>query len=261
MTAKQTQPKAQWFLLRGLAREAGHWGEYLLRMRETFPDYDIQTIDLPGTGEFSNLKAPLSIYETALFAREIFASRRHPGVPAYIFAVSLGAMVAVEWLHQDPTGVDGVVLVNTSFRGCSPFYRRLWLEGYPHLVRALKERDPERRERHIVALISNRPEIYAKISREWADVHRKRPMGRGTFARQLFAAARYQPILDPPKVPVLLLNSLSDRMVHPSCSEAIAELWRCELRRHPTAGHDLTLDAGPWVLEAVRCWLAEREPA
>lgn len=267
MTAKRTKNKtapgaarqAQWFMLRGLAREAGHWGEFLQQMRTAFPKHEIHALDLPGTGEFADIRAPLSIAGNAKFVREVFRRRRDVSRPGYLFAVSLGAMAAVEWLHQDPSDVDGMVLVNTSFRGCSPFYRRLWFEAYPHLARAFKESDPRERERHVVAMVSNRPELYDKIAEEWAEVQRRRPMGRDTFVRQLFAAARYRPPLEPPRVPVLLLNSLSDRMVHPSCSESIAELWRCELRRHPTAGHDLVLDAGPWVLDALRAWLAEFE--
>ncbi len=253
--------KAQWFLLRGLAREAGHWGGFLDEMRAALPGHDIQALDLPGTGEFAAARAPLSIPDNAAFVREVFHQRRDRSVPGYVFAVSLGAMVVVDWLRQDPSDIDGVVLVNTSFRGCSPFYRRLWFEAYPHLARAFKEPDPFRRERHVIAMVSNRPELYDEVARQWAEVHHRRPIGRDTFARQLLAAARYSPPLEPPRVPVLLLNSLSDRMVHPSCSKAIAELWRCELRRHPTAGHDLMLDAAPWVLAALQAWLEEREPA
>lgn len=249
--------KGQWFLLRGLARESGHWTGFLEEMRSAFPDHDICALDLPGTGEFHMHSAPLSIAETALFVRQTFAQRRNPEVPAYLFAVSLGGMVVAEWLRQDPGGIAGVVLVNTSFRGYSPFYRRLWFDAYPYLVRALAEKEVEARERHVVGMVSNRPELYDQVAREWAEVYQRRPMRRETFARQLLAAARYEPSVEAPNVPVLLLNSLSDRMVHPSCSEAIAERWRCEMRRHPTAGHDLTLDAGPWVLTTVRSWLAE----
>jgi pimeloyl-ACP methyl ester carboxylesterase len=106
-------------------------------------------------------------------------------------------------------------------------------------------------------MISNRPEIHDRVAREWARIFDERPIGRETFTKQLFAAGRYVPPNETPDVPLLLLNSLSDRMVHPSCSEAIADRWRCELRRHPTAGHDLTLDAGPWVTQAIDGWLKD----
>ncbi|MCM2280945.1 MAG: alpha/beta hydrolase [Bdellovibrionaceae bacterium] len=252
-------PRAQWFLLRGLARESGHWAGFVEKLREAFPEHAIHTLDLPGTGEFQNQLAPLSIEETARFVRETYQARRIPGVPAYVLAISLGGMVAIEWLHQDPSGVEGLVLINTSFRGCSPFYKRLWFDAYPFLARAIGETDTERREHHVVSLVSNRPELYAAIAREWAHVHERRPISRRTFARQLLAAARYQPPLAPPQARTLLLNSLSDRMVHPSCSEAIAERWHCELRRHPTAGHDLVLDAGPWVIAELQTWLAKQK--
>ena len=39
-----------WFLLRGLSREAGHWGEFVPALRAALPDAAIHTIDLPGAG-------------------------------------------------------------------------------------------------------------------------------------------------------------------------------------------------------------------
>lgn len=249
--------RAQVFLVRGLAREAAHWGKFPDKLRRHFSQVEIITLDLPGTGVHHRLRAPLSVAATAQFVRREFMQKRQPGVPAYVFAVSLGAMVVVEWLHQDDSHVDGVILANTSFKGCSPFWYRLWIEAFPHLMRALREPRLEKRERHVLAMVSNRPELYTPVAREWAAIQRQRPIRVETFVRQLFAASRYAPPLKAPRVPVLLLNSLRDRMVHPSCSEAIAGLWNCELRRHATAGHDLPLDAGTWVAAAIAEWIAE----
>jgi pimeloyl-ACP methyl ester carboxylesterase len=55
-------------------------------------------------------------------------------------------------------------------------------------------------------------------------------------------------------LPVLLLNSLGDRMVDPGCTQAIARAWQIEPKTHPCAGHDLPLDDPGWVVEAVVDW-------
>ena len=247
----------QWFLLRGLARESGHWGRFGADLVERLPRAELHMLDLPGAGQHYNMRAPLSIEENARFAMGQFAALRKPELPTFILATSLGAMVVVDWLRQDDRHVDGVVLVNTSFRSCSPLWKRLLPEAYSHLLRAIREPNDHRRESHVLALISNRPEIREGTARAWAEIHRERPIRRETFARQLFAAGRFEGRIEAPPVPALLLSSSSDRMVHASCSDAIAERWRCALRRHPTAGHDLTLDAGPWAAKAIAEWLNE----
>jgi predicted alpha/beta hydrolase family esterase len=57
--------------------------------------------------------------------------------------------------------------------------------------------------------------------------------------------------IKPPAVALLLLNSAADRLVQASCSQAIAQAWHCPLQTHPSAGHDLCLDAGEWVIEQI----------
>ena len=73
-------------------------------------------------------------------------------------------------------------------------------------------------------------------------------------ARQLLAAARFHPPKEKLALPILLLNGASDQLVSPHCSRALADAWGLELRAHPTAGHDLTLDEPEWVLEQLRSW-------
>ncbi|WP_156302935.1 alpha/beta fold hydrolase [Methylogaea oryzae] len=57
-------------------------------------------------------------------------------------------------------------------------------------------------------------------------------------------------------MPLLLLNSLGDRMVAPSCTTEIAALWTVPCLTHPWAGHDLPLNHPAWVIAAVREWMA-----
>jgi hypothetical protein len=70
--------------------------------------------------------------------------------------------------------------------------------------------------------------------------------------RQLWAAARFVAPPAPPRARVLVLTSARDGLVDTRCSLALARAWRCEIESHPWAGHDLSLDDAPWVIDQVR---------
>lgn len=265
---------SQWILLRGLAREARHWGEFpKLLQRDLLGGAQnessnsivrIDCLDLPGMGAYSEMRSPLSIAALAEFARdkmiELRRRRREEGEAvaqrAYIIAQSLGGMVASYWIHEWPRDFDGCVLINTSFRGYSPFYQRLRPSSLRHLANILRSyRDAIDCERNVLRIVSNRPELYEQVAREWGAVLENRPVSPENFARQLIAAARFQAPEAAPEIPVLVLNSARDRMVHPSCSQEVARRWKAEFRQHPTAGHDIPLDDGPWVAREIAAWV------
>ena len=99
---------------------------------------------------------------------------------------------------------------------------------------------------------------HEQITQDWEKIQNKRPMSLKNSFRQIMAAATYRPGDIKPRQPVLLLNGLGDRLVAPACSEAIHKKWNLELRRHPWAGHDLTLDDGAWVALQLRDWAAQK---
>ena len=59
-----------WLLLRGLARESGHWGDFFSKLQRECPHATINTLDLPGTGRFNNLPSPNTIEEIVKFNNE-----------------------------------------------------------------------------------------------------------------------------------------------------------------------------------------------
>jgi pimeloyl-ACP methyl ester carboxylesterase len=73
--------------------------------------------------------------------------------------------------------------------------------------------------------------------------------------RQLWAAARFSTPRAAPQLPLLVLASAADGLVDPRCSQRLAQAWGAPMRTHPTAGHDLPLDAGAWVACEVAAWL------
>ena len=50
-----------WLLLRGLARESAHWGDFIPQLQAAFPDATITLLDLPGTGRFYKEVSPRTI--------------------------------------------------------------------------------------------------------------------------------------------------------------------------------------------------------
>jgi len=54
---------------------------------------------------------------------------------------------------------------------------------------------------------------------------------------------------------MLVLASAHDALVDPYCSRRLAQAWALPIAEHPTAGHDLPLDDGAWVVRQVERWV------
>ena len=244
-----------WILLRGLMRESAHWGVFVPLLQATFPNAKITLLDLPGTGCFYRETSPATIQAITDRVRHHALTQGYLQQPATILALSLGAMVAWEWMQRYPEDICGTILMNTSFADLSPFYQRLRWQSYKNFIALAMTRDLHKRELGILQLTCNRRDQDEQIAPAWEKIQKERPVSLENSCRQIIAAASYRPGNLKPRQPVLLLNGSGDRLVAPACSEAIHKKWQLELRRHPWAGHDLTLDDGAWValqLKSVR---------
>ncbi len=256
----------QWILIRGLARESRHWGNFPQELESVMsPQGEItrvDAIDLPGAGRYSEMRSPISISEITEFMRTKFLEIRErqrregfkPASTTYLVAISLGGMVAARWLERWPDDFKGCVLINTSFKGFSPLFKRLSPPSYKHFFHILRAKEAVERELNILKMISNRPDIHHQTAQEWAGLYLERPVSLENLTRQLLAASRFSSTLRQPPIPVLVLSSAQDRMVDPSCSKTIADRWHAKFAQHPTAGHDLPLDDGSWVVEQIRAF-------
>ena len=247
-----------WILLRGLARESAHWGAFVPLLQTTFPDAQITLLDLPGTGYFHRETGPDTIKAITDNVRRYALDKRCIPQPATILALSLGAMVAWEWMHNYPDDICGAVLMNTSFADLSPFYQRLRWQSYGDFIALAMMRNVHNRESAILQLTSNRRNQHKRTIQAWEKIHNQHPISLKNSFRQMIAAASYRPGDIKPKQPVLLLNGRGDRLVAPVCSEAIHKKWHLELRSHPWAGHDLTLDDGAWVALQLKDWVKQQ---
>jgi pimeloyl-ACP methyl ester carboxylesterase len=244
-----------WILLRGLAREAAHWGDFVSVLQAAFPDAQITLLDLPGMGCFHQQASPHSIKAITDYVRCYALDRGYMQRPATLLSLSLGAMVAWEWMKSYPDDICAAALMNTSFADVSPFYQRLRWQRYKDFAKLIMARDMRTREIGILQLVSNRRNQDEPISKTWTQIQNERPISLTNSFHQLKAAASYRPGYIKPKQPILLLNGQGDRLVSPACSEAIHKKWQLELRCHPWAGHDLTLDDGAWVASQLKKWI------
>lgn len=246
---------ATWIFLRGLTREADHWGAFPGAFQDALPDARVTLLDLPGNGRLHLQRSPLTVQAMAQSCRNEMA-RQGMRPPFHLLAMSLGAMVAAEWARAAPAEIAGCVLINTSVRPFSPFFHRLRPRNYLKLIElALLHPSADAIERTVWRLTSNRPEIQADILAEWIATRAQRPVAPVNALCQLVAAARYRAPADAPVKNLLLLASQEDRLVNVRCSHALARAWNCPIALHPWAGHDLPLDDPLWVAGQVREWV------
>ena len=243
-------------LLRGLTREARHWGGLPQLLADAGDS--VVTLDLPGNGAFSGQRSPATVRAMMLAAREQL--RLQGAAPPYqLLAMSLGGMVAADWAQQFPREVASLVLVNTSMRPFSPATDRLRPGNGVSLLRlAASWRDAAAAEALIHRLTCRRTDTQTQDLAAWQQIRRSAPVSAGNAWRQLWAAARFSAAPAAPACPVLLLSSAGDGLVHPRCSLALALAWQAEHHIHPWAGHDLPHDDAGWVCQAIAGWPGER---
>ncbi|MBH1987470.1 MAG: alpha/beta fold hydrolase [Burkholderiales bacterium] len=247
--------RGTWVLLRGLTREQGHWGGFPKALQAALPEgSEVLTPDLPGNGAWCHERSPASVGGLVEAIRaQLQAAGAQP--PYHVLAMSLGAMVTVEWAHRHPQELRDAVLINTSLKPHSPFWRRLQARQYPRILRLLLgPTAPRDWEEAIMQMTTRHPAHAQAALQHWLALRQAHPVSTANGLRQLWAAASYRSPRQAPPVPVLLLNGAGDRLVHPSCSAVLASRWGAPLITHPTAGHDLPLDAGEWVVQQVQRW-------
>lgn len=251
MTAMCAAATTTWVLLRGLGRESAHWGTLPQRLQAAFPSSAVVTPDLPGTGAGATTVCPLTVPALAHAVRQdVLAQGGAP--PFSLVGLSLGSMVALAWAQQNPTEVARLALLSGSVAGLCPLWWRLTPAALRVFAKAAYARNGAQREALILRLTSANPDAREAALSAWVDIARQRPVSRATLLRQLAAAARFRPTVRPFGLPTLVLAGARDAIVNAKCSERLASALHAPVFIHPTAGHDLSLDAADWVLHRLQ---------
>ncbi len=246
-----------WVLLRGLTREARHWGRFPQQLGAAFPAAPVICLDLPGNGTL-NAQESLSDVEAMADYCHAEIARRDLAGPCRVLAMSLGAMVAVAWAQRHPGDLAAAVLMNTSLRPFSPFHHRLRPANYPRLLRLFGLPASGRRiETAILQMTTRLQSNPAPTIDEWLQWREENPVSRRNALTQLLAAARYRAPCRRPLENLLLLAGAGDQLVDSRCSLQLAAQWAAPVMVHPAAGHDLALDDEAWVLAQIAGWFAQ----
>ena len=246
-----------WLLLRGLAREARHWGDFPKILESRLPGTQTFCVDLPGAGtEHERMPSP-SVESIMEDTRARFLEAKRPGRWA-ILGQSLGGMVAMLWAQRYPEDFERVAVLNTSAANVAGPHHRFGLGALPGGLRSLAARDLETRESFIFDITCTDTTKRTETVASWVQYARERPVRRRALMRQLLAASR---VMAPERldVPILVLASSKDKVASPICSMRLAQRLEAPLHVHPTAGHDLGHDVPHWVADRIGEWIQQGE--
>lgn len=243
-----TSKPEQFVLIRGLLREQRHWGEFVQLLQKAFPTSKILTLDIPGNGSLNHLTSGRSIAGlTDALRRQI-----KPNIKLNLIAISMGAMIAIDWMTRHSNEIKSAALINTSLCNYSPFYQRLRWQVYPQIIE-FPFLNNQAKERLILKLTSNKRQNDELLLQEWQQWRQEYPISKTSAVNQLIAAARFS-APQKPKQPVLIIASKVDRLVNYQCSLRLKHMWQCSYHEHSSAGHDLPLDEPGWLVEKIKQW-------
>lgn len=240
----------QFVLIHGLTREARHWGDFTSIFKQTFPAANIHTPDIPGNGRLHAQPSPITISGMTKSLRGQIPVRSKLN----LIGISMGGMIAIDWMIRFPAEIGSATLINTSARPVSPFYQRLRWQIYPAIMKMLFLSRDER-EREILALVSNRHGQNIKLLNTWLQWQHQYPVSALNAANQLLAATRFS-ISCKPLQPVLIVTSTADRLVDYRCSLKLHQQWNTDYSQHDHAGHDLSLDDPVWLADQISQWFS-----
>jgi len=239
------------FLFRGLIREAEHWANFPAFLKAEHPGCEITLIDIPGAGAYFRSSSPLTVKGMVEEMRKVYLEKCLPQQECILVAISLGGMIAGQWMKSHPEDFKRAILINTSYGGYSGLFERLKPAALAYLLKvpALKGRA---KEAHILRLVSNHKNVFDETLNIWEKIQKDRPVSLSNTIRQLAAGGTFRIGDFVPKIPVLILASKEDRMVSVNCSRAIAKKWNAPILEHPTAGHDLSADDPKWIVQKIK---------
>ncbi|MEK6554461.1 MAG: alpha/beta hydrolase [Bdellovibrionota bacterium] len=243
----------KWIILRGLSREARHWRDFTDRLKVA--SEDVYALDLPGFGTEKERSCPMTIKGNTEDLRERWleikkANNANPDEEWGLLGISLGGMVALDWTHRYPYDFKRLVVINASSKDTGSNIQRFSLFAWFKSILALMKKDPYQAEKEVLMMVSNLKQNDEVILKEFAEIAKESKITLKKIASQLMASSQFV-LPQSLKVPVLILASIKDHMVDVRCSKMMAERLKAQIKFHPTAGHDLTLDDPNWCVEKI----------
>ncbi|MDA8792776.1 hypothetical protein N9N67_05990 [Bacteriovoracaceae bacterium] len=254
----------QLFLVRGLSRQSGHWGEdFKEKLQESLPDWNIFYLDLPGTGRLSHIKSPVRVKNFIPLMRKEISSNLKMDEDNYILGTSLGGIVVWEWISQFPQDFKQVLLVNTPFRGVCKFKERIKPKMRIKLIKTglVSKKKIKKRESLLYDINSNVKNSKQKerVVKDWVDLQKKQPISKSTMIRQTLAGLTYRASFASvnKNIKYYIFASEQDQLTDKACYQNLSNLLKAPLFWNDWAGHGLPIDDPDWIIEKVLAWKDE----
>ncbi|MEY4615702.1 MAG: hypothetical protein RJB66_662 [Pseudomonadota bacterium] len=241
--------KNRFVLIRGLARGNAHWADFTNNLISIHPNLTIELLEIPGNGDRNREVTPIDASQIIEhFRRDLNLAQSCS--PVRLIGISLGGMLALKWAELYPQDLESVFVINSSLRQFSSPFERLSPGIYTLLLKALLSANPRKRESLVLKMIVNNPQIRKQYLNQFTELSIQNPISLQNFIRQLLLAASINVSLSP-TVPLRVITSKKDKMVHFRSSLKIAQAFAGKLHIHPTAGHDIPLDDPEWLAEIL----------
>jgi pimeloyl-ACP methyl ester carboxylesterase len=249
--------KAKIFLIIGLTKESEHWDDHFVRnLKEKLGIEDVVGIDLPGAGTFMDDDSPNTIRGIVEACRPNYLEKLQDGSNHILIAISLGGMIAMEWLRLYPKDFGRLIILNSSFRGLSPVYKRLQPNAMKSFVQIFRAKTIEKRERGIIQLCCNDMSKHEDTLGKWLQIAEKRPMQKKNMVRQTFAAARYT-FRTETTIPTFIIAAQHDRLASYTCSQKLHKKIGGDfyLIDDKLVGHCIHIDAPILLANLISEWV------
>jgi len=247
------------YLIIGLTRESRHWSEQFVQECENvFKPFSIHFIDLPGTGKLSSENSPWSISDIVDQAKK--HTFFNPKNKKLLVAISLGGMVAWNWVGRYPNDFDAFIMLNSSLGGLSAPLKRVQPYAFLQFLNIGLFKKGPAREETILNLTCNNKALMQEILPKWVNLLKSHPISfRNTFA-QFIAALKFNAKKAPkPLIPTYVIAAKHDRLAHYSCSEDIAHFIKAKLTiiEEKSIGHALHVDGQKILPKILFDWVSK----
>jgi len=246
-------------LLRGLGRQAEHWGDFPSLLEGQLNDnYSVRVInsDLPGVGKSLDLESTWSLSKNIQILEESLKHCFQNNEKVILVGLSFGAMCALQWLSLSPDKIHSVILLNSSAADLSPWYKRIRPYAlHKTILSRLLRFNLKRSEKELMKVLVTSSEAVDENIDEYHKIALKKEIPIQSSFKQLIMAMTYkiEQSLDNSEHAKLILNSTQDRFVDSSCSERIHhKLKNSRLLVNHESGHDLCLEQPDWVISKIR---------
>ena len=240
-----------WLLIRGLAREKRHWGEFPKRLENEFQGSQVLCLEIPGVGQKSHEKSLLSIEENVEHLREEFLRlKKESNEPWSVMAISMGGMFAMKWAQMYPEDFAHAFVINSSSSGISPLWDRLTPHALKEFLKIAVSKSNYDREKMVFELTSSK-DIDESIVKKWASYADLNPVTIPNFLRQIYSASKFK-IPSKLAIPLTVFSGAEDKLASPRCSKKLSEHFNCRLHIDEKSGHDLPLDNPTWIIENIK---------